>query len=203
MDQVRWVVFDFGEVLSLPSQALPALAARLGVAPEDFEPAYWAEREAYDRGCPELDYWSAVGDRLGVTVDEAVCAELTDIDVRGWLDLHPESLALVEELSAEGVALALLSNAPSVFGRAVEREPWSRHFRHLLFSGDVRTAKPDARVYAELTRTLAARPQECLFFDDRQSNVDGARAVGLHAKLWTGAKEMRPMLVQLGVPVSG
>ena len=42
-------VFDFGEVLSLPSQALPVLAARLGVAQEDFEPAYWAEREAYER----------------------------------------------------------------------------------------------------------------------------------------------------------
>jgi putative hydrolase of the HAD superfamily len=127
-------------------------------------------------------------------VDEALSDKLTRIDVEGWGHLEPSSKALLEALSEAGASLALLSNAPSVFGDWVRAQDWARHFRVTLFSGDVRCVKPDAKIFELLLEQLEAEPGDCLFFDDRQSNVDGANAVGLQARLWNGADAARAWL---------
>ncbi|GAA1269092.1 HAD family phosphatase [Saccharothrix xinjiangensis] len=191
---MRWVVFDYGEVLSRPTGALPELADLLGAPLADFERGYWATRDDYDRGQPELEYWRAVGAAVGVEVDEELARRLTDVDVRGWLLPDPGSVELVEELAAAGVPLALLSNAPVPFARVAEREPWTRHFQHLVFSGDLGVVKPDPRIFAALAERLGADPADCVFFDDRQVNVDGANAAGLRGVLWRGSSHARTVL---------
>ncbi|MFB9429146.1 HAD family hydrolase [Streptoalloteichus tenebrarius] len=196
---MRWVVFDYGEVISHRTDALPDMAAALGVPVADFEPAYWAERDAYDRGCPHQEYWRAVGARLGLAVDEATAERLTELDNRGWLGVDPDAVRLVEDLRAAGSRLALLSNAPVPFARAAERQPWTASFEHLVFSGDLATAKPDPEIWDELVRRLDTRPEACLFLDDRQVNVDAAQAAGLHAHRWSDAASARPRLRELGL----
>ncbi|MDA3629873.1 HAD family phosphatase [Saccharopolyspora oryzae] len=191
---MRWVVFDYGEVISRRTAALPELAAMCGADPEEFEAAYFAERKAYDWGCPDLDYWRAVGARLDREVDRALSARLTRADVAGWYETDPAAVQLLEDLHRQGVTMALLSNAPSSFGRAAEHADWARLFKHLVFSGDLNLAKPDARIYRALLETIDARPAECLFFDDRQENIDGAREAGLSAELWPGPAAARTLL---------
>lgn len=191
---MRWVVFDYGEVISRPTGALPDLANLLGVPLADFERGYWKARDEYDRGQPDLEYWRAVGAVAGAEVDEGLARRLTDVDVRGWLLPDPDTLELVEELAAAGTPLALLSNAPVSFARVAEREPWTGHFRHLVFSGDLGVAKPDPRIFAALAERLGADPADCVFFDDRQVNVDGANAAGLRGVLWRGSSHARAVL---------
>ncbi len=191
---MRWVVFDYGEVISEPTGELPALAALLGVPVEDFTPGYWGAREAYDAGQPDLEYWRAVGASVGVPVDEALARRLTEVDVRGWLRPEPAVVELLAELASAGVPLALLSNAPVSFARTAEREPWTRHFRHLVFSGDLGVAKPDPRIFAALAERIGAQPADCVFFDDRQVNVDGAVAAGMAGVLWQGPVHARRVL---------
>jgi putative hydrolase of the HAD superfamily len=200
---LHWVVFDYGEVISQRTTALPDLAVALtgdaGTDAAAFERAYWAERDAYDRGSSDHDYWHAIGARLGVEVDQAKADELTKIDMDGWLRLDPATLALIEELGGRGIRLALLSNAPTSFGREVERQPWSGRFEHLVFSGDLGTAKPDAKIWTTLLDRLGASGPDCVFLDDRQVNVDGAIAAGLAAMLWAGADAARAGLTDLGL----
>lgn len=191
---MRWVVFDYGEVISEPTRELPALAALLGVPVEDFSRGYWTARDAYDAGRSDLEYWRAVGASVDVAVDEALARRLTEVDVRGWLRPAPGAVELVAELASAGVPLALLSNAPVSFARTAEREPWTRHFRHLVFSGDLGVAKPDPRIFAALAERIGARPADCVFFDDRQVNVDGAVAAGLQGVLWQGPVHARQVL---------
>ncbi|WP_217649765.1 HAD family hydrolase [Saccharopolyspora flava] len=191
---MRWIVFDYGEVISRRITALPELAALLDADPETFERAYWAERRAYDAGCTDADYWRAVAARLDRDLDDSLIQRLTSVDVDGWMSTDPEALALLEDLHRRGVRLALLSNASTTFGRAAESKPWARYFEHLLFSGDLRVVKPDAEIWRVLLDTLDARPEECLFFDDREDNIAGARRAGLHAELWTSAARARDLL---------
>lgn len=191
---MRWVVFDYGEVISEPNGELPALAALLGVPVEDFSAGYWAARHDYDAGQPDLEYWRAVGAAVGVPVDEALARRLTELDVRGWLRPVPAVVELVAELASAGVPLALLSNAPVSMARTAERQPWTAHFRHLVFSGDLGVAKPDPRIFAALAERIGVEPADCVFFDDRQVNVDAAVAVGLRGVRWRGAAHAREVL---------
>ena len=192
-----WIVFDYGEVISTRTAALPTLASMLGAPAERFDDVYWAARDAYDRGQSDLDYWRAVGDVLGTAVSPELAASLTEVDTEGWLQPDPESLALLEELA--DLPLALLSNAPSSFGRAVEEQGWAKNFRHLVFSGDLGVAKPDPAIWEALARQLDTTPGDCVFFDDRQSNIDGAVEAGMGGVLWLGAVPAREQLVRLGV----
>ncbi|MCP2253478.1 putative hydrolase of the HAD superfamily [Prauserella aidingensis] len=190
-----WVVFDYGEVLCRRTTALPELAGKLDVPPATFEPAYWAHRDPYDRGADDVAYWQAVADTVDTEVDDRAVRELTEIDARGWSQLAPDAQALVETLADSGRRLALLSNAPASFARHAEKQPWTRHFEHLIFSGDVGMAKPDAEIYRLLVQRLGCSAGDCLFFDDRTANVDAARAAGLHAELWPGAEAAKSLLL--------
>jgi putative hydrolase of the HAD superfamily len=187
-------VFDYGEVISTRTKAVPELAAILGVEPAVFEPRYWAQRDTYDRGCSDLAYWSAIGDALGMAVDQSTSDKLTAIDIQGWLIPDPASVDLLAELGDAGFPLALLSNAPTSFARIAERQDWARHFRATVFSGDLGHAKPDAEIFSALLAELGAKPDDCLFFDDRQANVDGAMAVGIQAHRWLGVDTARDQL---------
>jgi putative hydrolase of the HAD superfamily len=180
---LTWLVFDYGGVISRHTKAIPAMAARVGVPAEAFEPGYWSERDAYDRGLSDLDYWRAVCAHVGVEVDTRLSEDLTRLDIEGWLPTDDETVKLLGRLAGDRARLALLSNAPSSFGRVAERQPWAEHFTHLVFSGD-------------LAGKLGARAADCLFVDDRQANVDGAVAAGWTAHLWTSADELADTLVR-------
>jgi putative hydrolase of the HAD superfamily len=188
---VNWIVFDYGEVISKRTEAIPDLAAVLGVGEAAFLEQYWALREPYDRGSSDLEYWGSVGKALGVEIDESTSDTLTAIDIAGWLHTEPATLELLGALDEAGAALALLSNAPSSFGRVAEKQDWARYFRTLVFSGDLGCAKPDPQIFKTLVTRLGAEPGDCLFFDDRQVNIDGAIAAGLRANLWLGAETAR------------
>lgn len=197
---MRWIVFDYGEVISSYTDALPSLADAYGVSLAEFESAYWASRNAYDRGQSDLDYWREIGSRLGVSVSPALASTLTDLDIAGWLHVEPSTVELIEALGTAGVPLALLSNAPVSFARTAEQQSWTKHFRHLVFSGDLGYAKPDERIWAHLVSLLDAAPADVVFLDDRQANIDGALAAGLDARLWSpriGA-ELRTQLGDFG-----
>jgi putative hydrolase of the HAD superfamily len=190
----NWVVFDYGEVISRRTSMLPELAGLMGVELAEFEPHYWSLRDAYDRGGSDEDYWQSVASALGVGLDDSTLDTLTAVDVLGWSHTEPESTELLGALSEAGVSLALLSNAPVSFARFAERQDWAQYFQVRVFSGDVGTAKPDKEIFQTLLEKLDAEPEDCLFFDDRQSNVDGAVAAGLRAHRWLGVEQAREVL---------
>ncbi|GHH87492.1 haloacid dehalogenase [Streptomyces sulfonofaciens] len=194
-----WLVFDYGEVISDHQDVRPRLAELLGAPLAAFCAAWAAERAAYDRGATDLDYWQSVGERVARPVDEPLAARLTAVDFGGWSGTRPDAVALLGELAAHGVRLALLSNAPRSHARRFRAQPWAAYFHHLLFSGELGTAKPDRAVWDALGERLGARPGDCLFLDDRYENVDGARRAGLGAVHWTGTEAGRRRLTALGL----
>ncbi|MDE6311677.1 MAG: HAD family phosphatase [Muribaculaceae bacterium] len=68
------------------------------------------------------------------------------------------------------------------------------YFDGMVTSFDARSAKPDAAIFRFAERTLGIRPEETLFFDDSQANVDAARALGFHALLVPPGAEFTDIL---------
>ena len=105
-------------------------------------------------------------------------------------------MALIEDLAAAGRPLALLSNAPDELADAIIELPLAAHFRHLIFSCQLKSAKPDSECYARALARLGARADEVIFIDDRGENVAAAAALGLQAVHFTSASEVRAAVTE-------
>jgi putative hydrolase of the HAD superfamily len=191
---VRWVMFDYGGVISHPptQQDLGLLAGVAGAAVPAFTEQYWSWRSAYDLA--ELDvagYWRQVGRGLGRSYSETQVAELARLDRASWLRLQAGTVALIEDLAAAGQPLALLSNAPDQLAEAISGLPIARYFGHLLFSCQLKSAKPDPACYSRALGTLGAEARDVVFIDDRGENVTAAAGLGLRSVLFTDAHGTR------------
>jgi putative hydrolase of the HAD superfamily len=51
----------------------------------------------------------------------------------------------------------------------------------IVYSHEVGYLKPDDRVYHLICERLGVEPEQAVFLDDVQANIDGARAAGMHA----------------------
>lgn len=185
---MAWLLCDYGEVLSTappPADRAALLAAAAwDPADGDFWEIYWAGRPSYDRAdVTAREYWTAV---LGRAPEDHRLAELIRRDAAGWLHPNEETLAAVSALGARGVRLAVLSNAPVEVAAEIDAAPWLADFTPRLFSCDLRAIKPDPRAYRAALDALGAAPDEVVFVDDRPANVEGARAVGMRAEVFTG-----------------
>jgi len=128
---------------------------------------------------------SAWGERFGETISDPV----------------PGVHAIVEELDARGVPLFGITNFSADFWKpfhARERAFFSR-FRDIVVSGEEKLLKPDPAIYYLALRRFGLRPEEALFIDDREINVEGARAVGMHAHLFVDAEDLRARLQAEGL----
>ena len=109
----------------------------------------------------------------------------SDADYITSHSLSPGLKALLKDVTARGIRIACLSNDVSEwaalqrdhFGLADFIDPW-------CISGDVGVRKPDVGAFRALLGTIEAEPDECLFVDDRQRNIDAARAVGFRTVLF-------------------
>ncbi|GAA1855897.1 HAD family phosphatase [Myceligenerans crystallogenes] len=114
----------------------------------------------------------------------------------------PGSEALVTELSQLGLRLYGLTNwSADTFHHAEPAAPAIGLLDDVVVSGRVGLAKPDVRIYELLARTFGVDPSRAVFLDDKQENVDSARAAGFHAIRFTTTEAARADLRGLGLAV--
>ena len=96
-------------------------------------------------------------------------------------------LALLTDLQAAAVPLALLSNGSPAFQKAKLRACGAADsfpLRRQLYSKSLGYEKPDVRAFHALASTLELPPQEILFCgDDPQRDLAGAKEAGMSALL--------------------
>lgn len=195
MIAIRAVLFDYGNVLSLPQTVDDAqrLATMCGLATQQFEERYWMLRVPFDRG--ELDavsYWKHFKSDAGHEPAAELIAQLAHADAASWE--HPNeatvrwAVALREQ---HGLRTAILSNMPGdVRNHLLAHATWLPAFDHMTFSCDVGVMKPAPEIYHDCLKGVGLEARECLFLDDRPENVDAARALGLHAVQFHSAEQV-------------
>jgi len=112
---------------------------------------------------------------------------------------YPGALPLLQTL-APRYTLAYLSNVNALHwerlrGETALFEPFDAGFP----SFELGRLKPDPEAYAYVLDALGVRAARAVFLDDNAPNVDGARAVGMHAYRVHEPKGAACKLRQLGV----
>jgi putative hydrolase of the HAD superfamily len=202
------VVFDYGRVISLDpaEETQKEMAGLAGVPVEIFEKIRMVYRDDYDRGSIRgREYYQKVIRESGVTVTDtrdfdALADRIARLDVHSWARINGETEALMRGIREAGYKVGILSNMPHDFLeyerdalRVLERcDP-------RIFSCRYNLIKPEREIYQVLIDALGCAPDEIVFFDDMQVNVEGARNTGMNAYQWKDVKTARGILKGLGI----
>jgi putative hydrolase of the HAD superfamily len=203
--EIRAVILDYGEVLChLPSaKTIERLAFMFQMDPQTFLPIYLQTRAPYDRG--DLlpgEYWQEFAAQAGVKISAEAIARARQLDLELWSDINDAMILWVERLHAAGFKTAILSNMPTDMATHVRnRFAWISHFDHHIFSGEVRSVKPEPAIYQHCIEVLGVQPSEALFIDDRDVNLQQARAAGIRGIRFQSVEQLRVDLAALGFTI--
>jgi putative hydrolase of the HAD superfamily len=203
--EIRAVILDFGEVLChLPTpEAVAALARLFQMDSQSFFPIYLESRGPYDRG--DLlpgEYWGKFALQLGVKIDANTIERVRQLDVDLWSRINDAMVLWLEKIHSAGFKTAILSNMPSDMVAHVRKNfTWIRHFDHQIFSAEVRSIKPEPAIYQHCIEALEVRPSEALFIDDRDANLEQARAAGIRGIRFQSVEQLRRDLQILGFTI--
>ena len=114
--------------------------------------------------------------------------------------LKTDTRTLMGDLEANGYRLfAITDNVHEVVAHLKEVHDFWEMFETAAVSAELGVLKPDPRIYRWLLDTAQIAAEESVFLDDVQRNVDGAKAIGMGAFVFTDAAAAREDLRSVGV----
>jgi putative hydrolase of the HAD superfamily len=114
---------------------------------------------------------------------------------------YPESLDLLAALVRAGRRLfaSLNNEALELNEYRIEKFNLRSYFSVFFSSCYLGVRKPDPRIYRLALKITQCTPEECIFIDDREVNVESAREVGIHGIQFQSVEQLRNDLASFGV----
>jgi glucose-1-phosphatase len=101
------------------------------------------------------------------------------------------NVKMLPGLKKRGFRLYYLSNFPlDIFDEIKSGYYFFKYFDGGLISAEVKSSKPDMRFYEILIKNFSLVPEECLFIDDNEKNVDTAKLIGMKGIATYGSLEI-------------
>lgn len=121
-------------------------------------------------------------------------------DMSGLVERVDYAIPWIQELKSKGYHVYYLSN----FSEKAEREcahalDFIPYTDGGILSYQEKLIKPEPRIYQRLLEKYDLIAEECVFLDDVEENVEGARAQGYHAFVFTTKEKAVTQLAELGV----
>jgi len=200
--RISAVILDYGQVLarSATRKEFERMAKLFNVNFEAFYTLWEASRDTYDRGdlTPE-EYWMRLAAHANTPLDRTQIETLRNVEIEIWAHVDPNMLDWVSQLRAAGIKTGLLSNMPCDLVTHLRANcEWMENFSFKTFSSEVRLIKPDPAIYEHTLRGLGVSASEALFVDDREINIQAARALGIHTIQFRSVAQLRHDLEALG-----
>lgn len=196
---IKNIVFDLGGVLlewnvdKIVSACSDSPELRQKLKATIFQHPDW---HALDAGTlKEEDALSAFSKRTGFPLREI--QRVVSI-ARHSLVPMPESMKLMDDLQEQGYELYCLSNMHEKSWELISKrfDFWDK-FKGIVVSYPLKMAKPDPQIFAYLLSTYHLFPDQTIFIDDYQHNVDAAERLGIHGILFTSAEPCRKNIEEI------
>jgi glucose-1-phosphatase len=200
---VKAVIFDFGNVICTfdmllfvdrirPLTTMPASRMR-----EILHRSFDLGRE-YETGLITSDqFFQQISQRYALSIPRQ------DF-IRAFTDVFtpiPSTLQLIRMLKPS-YRLGLLSNTNEWhYEHVIKRYDVYPLFDAVTVSFEVGAMKPAEKIYRDALTKLDVRPDNCIYIDDLQENLDGAAQLGIHGILYTSHQKLVSELRQSGVHV--
>ncbi len=192
---IRCVIFDLGGVL-IELDGPPISPSNTTLNEEQIW-QHWLKSKAVRRfesgQCDHREFADGLIQEFGLDILPAQLLE----EFESWpVGFYPESDGTIQDLLGT-VEIACLSNTNAIHaGRFQSEGAVYSHFDRIFFSHEMGLLKPDPSIYRAVQEVLAIPPEQILFLDDNQMNVDTARDQQWQAERTRGPLEVRQCLKQ-------
>jgi len=140
------------------------------------------------------DFWNEAAHEFGISIEKL----MSEKDKLGHVD--QSLMQTVKSLKDRGLKTGIISNVgPGFIEKAFDKDILNSHFDVLVLSGEEGVMKPDKKIYEIAADRLGLKPEQCLFFDDVERNVEGARNAGMQAELYDGIESCKVVLKAAGL----
>jgi len=195
---VRAVFFDLGGVIVRTEYQAPRqhLAERLGMEYEDLEKLVFAGPSSVKASHGEISteaHWAEVAKRLKQPASETenIRKEFFAGDV-----VDRELIDFLRSLRPRYYT-GLISNAWPDLREYIVEQKFDDAFQHMVISAEVGVMKPEARIYEIALGKAGVSPNEAVFVDDLNENIEGCQAVGMHGIHFRSLEQAMGELKQL------
>ncbi|MBP7820905.1 HAD-IA family hydrolase [Candidatus Saccharibacteria bacterium] len=194
----KCILFDADGVLTLPEEMFSIVYARShALDPQPFEDFFRNEWQPIVTGSKDLkehikanpDLWQWDG-----SVDELLEYWFRTEDVR-----NEELLKLIAELKNKGIHCYLATDQEKYRADYMKNVMFKGLFSGYFVSAELGTTKTDPRFFELVLERLGVEhpglePSDVIFFDDSQSKVDTAKALGIDARLFETTDQVRSII---------
>lgn len=144
----------------------------------------------------EADYWSYVQKEFGTEISLAKISQL-------YMDsykVNSNVVDIVKKVRKLGIKTCICTNNYLTRINSLNKKfNFLNDFDVQIFSYQVAAMKPDPKIFQALIERSGCQPNEIIFADDKQSNVDAALSLGINAFLYTDFPNFLKTLTSLGV----
>lgn len=174
---IRGIAFDWGGIFTegtFDSDAVRNLAGLLSVDEERVADLYYPLMARFETGSIDIDeFVTRFRDQSGLAFDEEAFRSR-------FLSSGIERSDMYRVLASipDSYRVAVLSNNVQHLCDRVRNDPRMARVETFLFSNEIEVRKPDPRAYQLLSERLALPPQEIVFIDDSDRNIDACRELG-------------------------
>ena len=143
----------------------------------------------------EAEFWDLLRMKSGITDSDD---ELRD-EILPRFRLRPWMIDTIRDLRRQGYIIGLLSDQVDWLDWLNAEQDFLKEFDQLFISNRMGKGKRDPTVFDDVVNKLGLRPQQTLFIDDAEGNVERAASRGLKVIRYTGRESFESQLQsQLG-----
>ncbi|HEY1926491.1 MAG TPA: HAD-IA family hydrolase [Caulobacteraceae bacterium] len=191
------LVFDLGGVIVSHDNAVlgERLLSRCAPGTRTAALRAIAESDAYATGTPIRTLHRRLVQELGYRADWKTFSE----DWCCHLAVDPSMLDYAEALGRRNRVLIFSNTNAGHWDFLVRATNGRLAVFESYLSHEIGRVKPSVDAFLHVARAAAVDPRRSIFFDDRADNVEGARAAGFQAEVFTNESALRERLSRDGV----
>ncbi len=135
----------------------------------------------------EDEFWTKFIEFTKLDLD----VEFLKQSVRKVMIIKPEMINILNSLK-KNYKIVLLSNfSRELADYVIKKYSLDKKFDAMFWSFEKGIKKPLPEAYNQVIRKFNVRPGECLFIDDRERNIEGARMLGIKTILYKNPQELK------------
>jgi epoxide hydrolase-like predicted phosphatase len=113
--------------------------------------------------------------------------------------LHEDVFRFARRLSKKHALYMLSNDVKPWFDYKARKFSFRRVFSKLFCSADIGMKKPEPRIYEYVIKKIGLPPQEILFIDNQENNVEAAQSAGINTILFVSLGQMKKDLAKFGI----